>query len=209
MDCTECRQRPATYLKHTLCQPCYKKGKYREEVADPEKKADRLRRATARRKDREQDSAYLAMCKAKVKAALQIKKQVDPAWAAKDYAKALTLKKKYYRDMRPEAKAEILRRQRRRNTGWTEGEREDARARQLGVCEICPRPLGPGRGMQSDHYETLDGVRCKHKAKGAKKHPRALLCAYCNSGLGHYEAGQRSAGLRIEAYEAYIAKYGG
>ncbi len=97
------------------------------------------------------------------------------------------------------------------STGWRKEAVLAAYNVQEGRCAICPRELGEGRATQRDHYELKDGVRVRNRTLGSTRHPRALLCVACNSGLGHYESanGQRAAGLRIEQYEAYIKKYGG
>lgn len=116
-----------------------------------------------------------------------------------------------YAALSPEEKQAFIRKQRARKTGWSEEAWQRAFQEQHGACAICPRELTPGRGTCADHYETVVDGRVPPGTKGSTKHPRALLCRACNSGLGHYEApnGQRWAGLLIPQYEAYIAKYGG
>lgn len=88
------------------------------------------------------------------------------------------------------------------------------RSLQGGKCAICSVVLlterGQGRsahGEQADHYESINGVIVPNETKGAKKHPRGLLCQGCNRALGIYEGSQRPAGLRIEPYEHYLFNY--
>lgn len=77
-------------------------------------------------------------------------------------------------------------------TGWTYAAKEHALKEQYGVCAICPRELGVG-------------ANCDHCHK--TKRPRALLCRACNLGLGYYEKWQRPAGLVIDPYDDYLARW--
>ncbi len=98
-------------------------------------------------------------------------------------------------------------------SGFTKELLEARRSEQAGRCAICPATLeagvGSGRGECCDHYETLGGERVAQQTPGAKKHPRGLLCVACNTGLGFYERYQRPAGLAIEPYDSYIARFSG
>lgn len=79
-------------------------------------------------------------------------------------------------------------------TGWTREMCGDAREAQGHRCAICPRWLA--EGYVHDHTER-DGVKI----------PRAVLCMACNLSLGWYEKKQRPAGLVIDVYERYIARW--
>lgn len=108
-----------------------------------------------------------------------------------------------------EAKSSQRKSMRKRHTGCSHDLVCELQALQAGRCAICPTVLVPrgkaGSSECADHYETLQGVRVKHKTKGATKHVRGLLCVACNYALGMYENHQRPAGLRIPQYEDYIA----
>ncbi len=69
---------------------------------------------------------------------------------------------------------------------------------QDGKCALCTRIMSAdGQGPDSpcaDHcHDSLV--------------PRAVLCWICNTVLGSYEKHQRPAGLRLDGYEAYLAKW--
>ncbi len=78
-----------------------------------------------------------------------------------------------------------------RDTGWTWARREAAWAEQDGRCNICSR--------------ASEKLNCDHEHSSKK--PRALLCQACNLSLGYYEKWQRPAGLVIEPYERYLARW--
>ncbi len=65
-----------------------------------------------------------------------------------------------------------------------------------------------GNALNRDHFETFSGLRVGQQTRGAKKHPRSVICCACNSALGWYEKYQRPHGLRIDVYEAYLKRYG-
>lgn len=96
-----------------------------------------------------------------------------------------------------------------RRTGWTNEGFERAWHEQHGRCGACSCQLldvKHGDGVARDHYETLDGVRCKSGTKGAKKHPRGLLCVVCNIVLGYYESCPTDA-AKYELVQKYLCKY--
>ena len=85
-----------------------------------------------------------------------------------------------------------------RKNGWT-AELVDACFRlQDGRCAICTAQMISGNGPHGMHRD-----HCHEALR-----PRGLLCRTCNTCLGAYEKHQRPAGLRIEAYEAYLSRSG-
>ncbi len=72
-------------------------------------------------------------------------------------------------------------------------------AEQDGKCAICPRTLALVSG-NSPSSPCAD--HCHETGS-----PRAVLCWVCNVALGYYEKQQAPHGLRIDLYEAYIAKW--
>lgn len=93
----------------------------------------------------------------------------------------------------PAGKAANARARRKHLTGWTDDLTEAALAAQDGLCAICSREMGEDMCRDHEHVRPPK--------------PRALLCRACNISLGYYETWQKPAGLQLEPYERYIARY--
>lgn len=208
MNCTTSGcSREVKYKTLSLCRTCYSTKWQAANRRTPEGAAKEAgRRAEfASVHGREKSRAYAATARDRARTA-------DPeGYLKKQRDKATEVRLKRTTEQRLAWNAHVM----ERGTGWSQDARALSFRLQDGRCAICPRALNPEdpkAGCLGDHYEMLGGVRVPTKRIAAHtKHPRGLLCQACNSGLGFYEAanGQRAAGLRIDAYEEYISRYGG
>ncbi len=100
---------------------------------------------------------------------------------------------------------------RKRNTGFDLDLLKTLRVLQSGLCSICEVEMElTGKSAKrecADHFETLDGVEVAHGTPSASKHPRGLLCSFCNLALGMYCSQQRKRGFSISQYENYLDNY--
>jgi len=207
MQCPKCgKPSKSRNLTLPLCTRCYKRAWDAEQRKLPE--YNRIKRE--KQKIRELDPTYKAKKKEWFRQHRE-KKLAEPGYAERERERVRLWKREAYRALPPEEKAKAVAKSRKFYTGWSPEELQKTFEEQKGMCAICSSKLTPGRyGMCADHFETSHGVRVPSRSvKGAVKHPRRLLCGPCNSGLGHYESGQRSELFRIDAYEKYISAWGG
>jgi len=106
------------------------------------------------------------------------------------------IKAKPYKDMTPEERKIVNRREQLRISGWTPESFENAKNEQCGRCAICgdvPEPMNNkvSEGLVADH---------KH---GEVPIPRALLCPGCNAAIGLL----KDSPERCESAATYLRKY--
>lgn len=182
-----------------MCQKCYQ----RWWVTQPEQRerraaAQRERRKNegCRQRERARQSEYDRLRRAPGTEGAQKHRDHMREYARLPHVKARSRERMKEWAARPEVAARIRAASRFRFSGFTAEITEKLRLAQSGLCAICTRTMRLG-GKQpdseaADHCHTL-------------RQPRGLLCSACNKALGVYEKHQRPAGLRLDAYEVYLA----
>lgn len=162
-----------------FCWHCYKRSA-RETPAQREKRREQGRAADKARQCQKQE--YMR------------------DWVSRNPDRMAAYAQRRLAKMTPEKKKAAAEYKRERHSGWTAEHFEAAWQLQSGRCALCGvvmrREGRSSTSVAADHHEP-DGV----------KTPRALLCVLCNRTLGFYEKTQRPNGLRLDAYERYLAAH--